>query len=105
LPAWIFEAVAFHLPAGLGLPHRPLDPVDETCREHEGVVVSKYLWIEPISEAIEFSTKHFHCQSGLAEGIIRKVQEWKKRHQASARKLTRAVQDLQNLKDTKNRNN
>ena len=80
-----------------------LDPADETCREYERVVDTKYLE-EIRAQAKEFSTKRLSRKSGLAECAIRSFKKEKNTiRPRSLRKLTRAIHDLQN-RDIKSEN-
>src|SRR5262249_25258184 len=73
-----------------------LDPTDQTFREYERVVDTKYL-DQIRADAKEFSTKRLHHQSRLAEGTIRKFKNEKLRiRPRSFRRLVRAIHDLQN---------
>jgi len=75
----------------------------KTCREYERVVDLKYLQ-EIRAAAKEFSTKRLSRKSGLAECAIRSFKNGKNTiRPRSLRKLTRAIQDLQN-RDMKSEN-
>jgi len=75
---------------------RTMDPTDETSREYERVVDTKYL--EEIRlEARQFSTKLLSRHSRLAEWTIRTFKDGKNTiRPRSLRKLIRAIHDLQN---------
>jgi hypothetical protein len=73
-----------------------LDPADETFREYERVVDTKYLE-EIRSIAKQFSTKLLSRRSRVAECAIRHFKNGKNVIKPrTLRKLTRAIHDLQN---------
>jgi hypothetical protein len=75
-----------------------LDPADETCRQYEGVVDSKYL-DQIRAEAKQFSTKRLSRQSAVAECAIRNFKNGRNTIKPlTLRKLIRAIHDLQNKK-------
>ena len=75
-----------------------LDPVDETLREYERVVDTKYL-DEIRVLAKQFSTKHLSRQSRVAECAIRHFKNGKNTIKPrTLRKLTMAIHELQNKK-------
>jgi hypothetical protein len=75
-----------------------LDPADQTCREYERVVDTKYL--DHIrAQAKEFSTKLLSRQSRVAECAIRRFKKGKNVIKPlTLRKLTKAIHALQNKK-------
>jgi hypothetical protein len=76
-----------------------LDPADETCREYERVVDTKYL-DQIRTEAKQFSNKLLSRQSGVARCAIMNFKKGKNTIKPrTLRKLTRAIYDLQNSKD------
>jgi hypothetical protein len=77
-----------------------LDPADETYREYERVVDTKYLDQIRI-EAKQFSTRSLSRQSGVAKCAIRNFKKGKNIKQRTLRKLTKAIHDLHN-KEMKN---
>jgi hypothetical protein len=73
-----------------------LDATHETFREYERVVDEKYL-NEIRAQAKHFSTKRLSRNSGLAEDTIRRFKKAKYSiRPRSLKKLTKAIQDLQN---------
>jgi hypothetical protein len=73
-----------------------LDSTDETFREYERVVDTKYL-DEIRAEAKQFSTKLLSRKSGVAECAIRHFKNGKNVIKPrTLRKLTMAIRDLQN---------
>jgi hypothetical protein len=76
-----------------------LDPADETCREYERIVDTKYLG-EIRAAAKQFSTKLLSRQSGVARCAIMNFKNGRNTIKPrTLRKLTRAIRDLQNNKD------
>ena len=78
-----------------------VDATDETCREYDRVVDEKYL--DGIrASAREFSTKRLSRKAALAECAIRNFKRGKNTiRPRSLRKLTRAIHDLQNIRNGK----
>ena len=75
-----------------------LDPADETCREYERVVDTKYL-DQIRTEAKQFSNKRLSRQSGVARCAIMNFKKGKNTIKPrTLRKLTKAIRDLQNKK-------
>ena len=73
-----------------------VDPADMTCREYERVVDPKYLE-EIRAQAEQFSTKRLSRQARLAKDTIRKFKNGKNNiRPRTLRKLTRAINELQN---------
>ena len=73
-----------------------LDPADETSREYERVVDPKYL-DQIRTEAKQFSNKLLSRQSGVARSAIMNFKKGRNTIKPrTLRKLTRAIQDLQN---------
>ena len=78
-----------------------LDPTDETCREYERVIDTRYL-DQIRTEARQFSNKVLSRQSGVARCAIINFKKGKNTIKSrTLRKLTKAIHDLQN-KNLKN---
>jgi hypothetical protein len=72
-----------------------LDPADETCREYERVVDTKYL-DQVRTQAKQFSTRSLSRQSGVAKCAIMNFKKGKNTiKQRTLRKLTKAIHELQ----------
>lgn len=78
-----------------------LDPADETCREYERVIDTKYL--EQIrTQAKQFSNKLLSRQSAVARCAIMNFKKGKDTIKPrTLRKLTKAIHDLQNRNNQK----
>jgi hypothetical protein len=75
-----------------------LYPADETCREYERVVDPKYL-DQIRTQAKEFSNKLLSRQSGVARSAIMNFKNGRNTIKPrTLRKLTKAIDDLQNKK-------
>jgi hypothetical protein len=75
-----------------------LDSADETCREYERVVDTKYL-DQIRTEAKQFSTRSLSRQSGVAKCAIINFKKGRNTIKPrTLRKLTRAIHNLQNKK-------
>jgi hypothetical protein len=73
-----------------------LDPVDETCREYERVVDTRYL-DQIRTQAKQFSTRSLSRHSGVAQCAIISFKNGRNTIKPrTLRKLTKAIHDLQN---------